>query len=71
MSTQPVPLTYDQMMSLFLETRERQEAAQKRSETIDIQFEKMRERQEAAQKRSEAIDRQIETTQAQVETKTV
>ena len=81
MSTQPVPLTYDQMMSLFLETRERQEAAQKRSETIDIQFEKMRERQEAAQKRSEAIDIQfekmrerseaidiqIEKTQAQVE----
>ena len=67
MSTQQVPLTYDQMMSLFLETRERQEAAQKRSEAIDIQFEKMRERQEAAQKRSEAIDIQIEKTQAQVE----
>ena len=29
MSTQPVPLTYEQMMSLFLETREQIEATNK------------------------------------------
>jgi len=47
MSTQQIPLTYEQMMSLFLETRERQEAAQKRSEAIDIQIEKTQAQIEA------------------------
>jgi len=47
MSTQQVPLTYEQMMSLFLETRERQEAAQKRSEAIDKQIEKTQAQIEA------------------------
>ena len=60
MSTQQVPLTYEQMMSLFLKTQERFEASQERSEATDIRLEKMRER-------SEAIDIQIEKTQAAVE----
>jgi len=59
MSTQQIPLTYEQMMSLFLETRERFEATNKAIEATNVRF-------EATQKQIEATNRAVEATQQAV-----